>query len=124
MRGISVLALLLLSIPAHAAEEPSGSDKFKGNIDHERAALTASDRSRLAPGAELNVLPASGVILSLAAPAEAKLPTPPERVPEDGALASFASFKAAPKAGGGAKGHSQVHQIRAFGETLRAAGLG
>ena len=89
MRGASVLALLLLSIPAHAAEEPSGSDKFKWYID----------RSRLTPGAELNVLPASGVILSLAAPAEAKLPTPPERVPEDGTFAGFASFKAAPKAG-------------------------
>lgn len=95
------------------------------------------------------MLPASGVILSLAAPAEAKLPTPPERVPEDGTFAGFAGFKAAPKAGvytislsagawidvvqdghflkpkgfSGAKGHSQVHQIRAFGETLCAAGL-
>jgi hypothetical protein len=98
MRGVSVLALLLLSISAHAAEEPSGCDKFKWNIAHERAALTASDRSRLTPGAELNVLPSSGVILSLAAPAEAKLPTLPERVPEDGTFAGFASFKAAPKA--------------------------
>ena len=95
MRGVSVLALLLLSMPVLAAEEPSGCDKFKWNIDRERAALTASDRTRLTPGAELNVLPASGVILSLAAPAEAKLPTPPE----GGTFAGFASFKAAPKAG-------------------------
>ena len=37
--------------------------------------------------------------LALLAPAEAKLPTPPERAPKEGTFAGFASFKAAPKAG-------------------------
>ena len=87
-RGALVGFLLLFSIArAGAAEEPSGCDKFKWNIDHARAALTASDRARLASGAELNMLPASGVILSLVAPADAKLPTPPERAPKDGTFA-------------------------------------
>ena len=36
-----------------AAEEPSGCDKFKWNIDRERAALTAPDRVKLASGGEL-----------------------------------------------------------------------
>ena len=37
--------------------------------------------------------------LTLVTPAEAKLPTPPERAPKDGTFAGFASFKTAPKAG-------------------------
>ena len=32
-------------------------------------------------------------------PAEAKLPTPPERAPKEGTFAGFTSFKAPPKAG-------------------------
>ena len=32
-------------------------------------------------------------------PAEAKLPTPPERAPKEGTFAGFATFKTAPKAG-------------------------
>ena len=53
----------------------------------------------LASGTELTALPARGVILALVAPAEAKLPSPPERGPKDGTLAGFASFRTAPKAG-------------------------
>ena len=99
MRGVSVIALLLLCSPALAAEEPSGCDKFKWNIDHERAALTAADRAKLTSGSELNALPSSAVILSLVTPAAAKLPTPPERAPRDGTFAGFASVRTAPKAG-------------------------
>ena len=100
MRTVSIVALLLISVvQAWAAEEPSGCDKFKWNIDHERAALTSTDQQMLASGTELTALPARGVILALVAPAEAKLPSPPERGPKDGTLAGFASFKTAPKAG-------------------------
>jgi hypothetical protein len=100
MRGASLIALLVLSAaPAWAAEEPSGCDKFKWPIEHERAALTAADRAKLTSGAELTALPASGVILSLVTPADAKLPTPPERAPKDGTFAGFTSVKTAPKAG-------------------------
>ncbi len=37
--------------------------------------------------------------LGLRAPAEAKLPSPPERAPKEGTFAGFTSIKAAPKAG-------------------------
>jgi hypothetical protein len=94
-----VLFLLLASAPVRAAEEPSGCDKFKWNIDHERAALTAPDRTKLTSGSELNALPSSGVILGLVAPAAAKLPRPPERAPKDDTFAGLTSFKTAPKAG-------------------------
>ena len=52
MRAPLLIALVLLgTAPAWAAEEPSGCDKFKWNIEHERAALTAPDRVKLAPAA-------------------------------------------------------------------------
>jgi hypothetical protein len=100
MRAAFFVALLLLSAaPAWAADEPSGCDKFKWPIDRERAALTAADRTKLASGAELAALPATGITLALAAPGDAKLPTPPERTPKEGTFAGFASVKSAPKAG-------------------------
>jgi hypothetical protein len=100
MRTAFTLALLLFSaVPALAAEEPSGCDKFKWDIGHERAALMAADRAKLTSGAELNALPASGVILNLVAPAEAKLPMPPERAPKEATFAAFVSVRTAPKAG-------------------------
>ena len=96
----SVVALLLLSsAPAWTAEEPSGCDKFKWNIDHERAALAAADRAKLASGSEVAALPSTGMILGLRAPSEAKLPSPPERAPKEGTFAGFTNFKTAPKAG-------------------------
>lgn len=84
------------SAPAWAAE-PSGCDKFKWSIDKERAALTAQDRLKIASGADL-AIPAAA-ILDLKTPAEAKLPTSPERKPKDGTFAGFARFQKAPKAG-------------------------
>jgi hypothetical protein len=99
MRTAVLILALLGSVPAWAAEEPSGCDKFKWNIDHERAALTAPDRVKLASGAELTSLPTTGLTLSLSAPADARLPTPPERAPKEGTFAGFASFKNPPKAG-------------------------
>jgi len=100
MRKLFVVALLLLcAAPAWAAEEPSGCDKFKWPIERERAALTAPDRAKLSSGNELAALPSSGITLALVTPADAKLPTPPERAPKEGSFAGFTSFKTAPKAG-------------------------
>jgi hypothetical protein len=100
MRSALLVTFVLLgAAPAFAAEEPSGCDKFKWPIEHERALLTAPDRVKLASGAELSAIPATGMTFTLATPAEARLPTPPERAPKDGTFAGFASFKAAPKPG-------------------------
>jgi hypothetical protein len=100
MRAPLFIAFVLLgAVPAWAAEEPSGCDKFKWNIDHERAALTAPDRIKLASGGDVAALPSTGMTLDLSAPAEARLPTPPERAPKEGTFAGFTSFKAPPKAG-------------------------
>jgi hypothetical protein len=100
MRAPLLIALVLLgTAPAWAAEEPSGCDKFKWPIDRERAALTAPDRVKLASGGDVAALPSTGITLALLTPAEAKLPTPPERAPKEGTLAGFANFKSPPKAG-------------------------
>jgi hypothetical protein len=94
-----VVLTLLAAAPAFAAEEPSGCDKFKWNIEHARALLTAPDRTKLNSGSELAAMPAKAVTLALVSPADAKLPTPPERAPKDGTLAGFARITSAPKAG-------------------------
>jgi hypothetical protein len=98
-KTLFVVLTLLAAGPALAAEEPSGCDKFKWNIDHARAALTAPDRAKLTSGSELTALPATGVTIALVAPADAKLPTPPERAPKEDTFAGFAKFPAVPKAG-------------------------
>jgi hypothetical protein len=98
-KSFFVALTLLTATSAWAAEEPSGCDKFKWNIDHARTALTAPDRTKLNSGSELAALPATGVTLALVAPADAKLPTPPERAPKDGTFAGFAKFPSVPKAG-------------------------
>jgi hypothetical protein len=97
MHARLIVALTLLGSTPVWAAEPSGCDKFKWPIDKERAALTAQDRPKIASGADLAV--PAGVTLSLKTPAEAKLPSPPERKPKDGTFAGFARFQKAPKAG-------------------------
>ena len=100
MRAAPLIGLLLLgTTPAWSAEEPSGCDKFKWPIERERAALAASDRIKLVSGDELNALPSTGMTIALRPPAEAKLPSPPERAPKQGTFAGFATFKSPPKAG-------------------------
>lgn len=91
--------VLLGTASAFAAEEPSGCDKFKWPIARERAALTAPDRVKLSSGGELAAPPATGIALTLVPPADATLPTPPERTPKEGTFAAYINFKEAPKAG-------------------------
>ena len=100
MRAPLMITLVLFGTSAaFAAEEPSGCDKFKWNIDRERAALSAPDRIKLASGGDLAALPITGMLISLRAPGEAQLPSPPERAPKDGTFAGFANIKGTPKAG-------------------------
>ena len=93
------LTLLTTTSAVWAAEEPSGCDKFKWNIDHARTALTAPDRVKLNSGSEVASLPVTGLTLALVTSADAKLLTPPERAPKDGTFAGFTKFAALPKAG-------------------------
>jgi hypothetical protein len=100
MRASLLITLSLFgAFPAWAAEDPSGCDKFKWNIEHERAALTATDRLTLASGAELAALPKTAITLDLRNPADTKLPLLPERTPKEGTFAGFASVTSPPKAG-------------------------
>jgi hypothetical protein len=100
MRKSLLIALVLIGAgPALAAEEPSGCDKFKWPIDHERVALTAPGRLQLSSGSELAAMPAMAITLALTTPSDARLPSPPERSPKDGTLAGYAAVKSAPKAG-------------------------
>lgn len=99
-RLLLAAALFLLGASSvFAAEEPSGCDKFKWDITHERAVLTAPDRTKVSSGNEFVTLPTSGFTLDLVAPSDAKLPTPPERATKDGTFAGFTKVTAAPQAG-------------------------
>lgn len=98
-RAASAFAFALFGAQSVFAAEPSGCDKFKWPIERERAALTATDRATLGSGADLAAVPASGFTLSLVAPGDAKLPSPPERAPKEGSLAGFARIAAPPKPG-------------------------
>jgi hypothetical protein len=93
MRAALLVALLLVEAPAYAAEEPSGCDRFKWGIARERAALTAPDRIRLASGDELDALPSTAITLALRAPADAKLPSAPERAPREGTFCRLCQFQ-------------------------------
>jgi hypothetical protein len=93
--GILVALLLASAVPALAADEPSGCDKFKWPIARERAALTAPDRAQLASGSEQAALPATAITLKLVAAADAGLPTPPERPPKEGGFSGFTRIKGA-----------------------------
>lgn len=100
MRTSFLVALALFgATPAWPADEPSGCDKFKWGIERERALLTAPDRLKLSSGAEIEAPPSRAVILALRSPAEAKLPTAPERAPKEGTFAGFTSITKPPKAG-------------------------
>jgi hypothetical protein len=97
--SLAAVLILLGAASAFAAEEPSGCDKFKWDITHERAALTAPERPKLTSGTELAALPTYGFTLGLAATSDARLPTAPDRAPKDGTFAGFAKVTGAPKAG-------------------------
>jgi hypothetical protein len=100
MRSALLASFLVLGLaPAWAADEPSGCDKFKWNIDRERAALTAPDRVKLVSGSEIAAWPSTGMTLALTTPTEARLPTPPERAPKEGTFAGFTRFKPSSKPG-------------------------
>ncbi len=100
MRTSLVIAALLSGMAsAHAAEEPSGCDKFKWDITQARAVLVLPNRTATASGSDFADMPATGITLTLLAPAEARLPSPPERAPKEGTFAGYANFKAVPKAG-------------------------
>ena len=76
-----ILLIAALLSPAFAqAGEPSGCDKFKWPLAHERSALSAPQIARLESGAALAFDAAASV--HLAPLAQAKLAMPPERAPK------------------------------------------
>jgi hypothetical protein len=94
MRALLSIAFVLFgAIPASAAEEPSGCDKFKWPIERERAALAAPDRLKIASGDDLKPALPVAAIVSLRPAAEANLPTTPERIPAANTFLGFAIFK-------------------------------
>jgi hypothetical protein len=79
-RTLLTICALAAAAPALAAE-PSGCDKFKWPIEHEQAVLTGA-ATKVDSGASID--PAEKAItLALGPQADAKLPSPPERLPKE-----------------------------------------
>jgi len=97
----ALLALLALSLAAPAfAQEPVGCDKFKWNLDSERAMLRSPDAARAASGTLIDKPLAGAVNVALVPFAEAKLPMAPERRPKQAdSFAGFLRIAALPAAG-------------------------
>jgi hypothetical protein len=97
-RFIFTVCGLLASIPAWA-QEPSGCDKFKWPIDHERAVLT-SDPIKVESGATAELNSTKPFRVALRHMADANLPAPPERAPKSAdSFAGYIRLGAVPKAG-------------------------
>ena len=81
------------------AQEPVGCDQFKWDVTRERAALAQADAPKLASGSDLTGALPQTVILDLKLPADAKLPSPPERAPKADTFAGFGTVKNIPANG-------------------------
>jgi hypothetical protein len=91
MRSAIITAVLAaLAVSPAFAQEPVGCDKFKWPVDRETAALRSTDLKTIASGSDLVAVPFAATI-TLKAPKDAALPTPPERAPKDGTFAGFVS---------------------------------
>ena len=130
MRTPLLIAFVLLgAIPASAADEPSGCDKFKWPIERERAALTAPDRLKIVSGDDLKPALPAAAIISLRPAAEANLPTTPERIPAANTFSGFTVFKSALRPGSytinlSAAGWIDVVQDGRFLRSVTSSGVG
>jgi hypothetical protein len=84
-----VLAACAVAAPAFA-QEPVGCDKFKWPLDKERATLNGTDLPKIVSGDRVTFPIPFGTVVALVPFADAKLPTPPERVPKSSD--SFAGY--------------------------------
>jgi len=91
VKFIAAALSAIVTVPA-LAQEPVGCDKFKWPVERETTALRASDLKTVASGGDLAALPFVAKI-TLKAPKDAALPTPPERAPKDGTFAGFLAAK-------------------------------
>jgi hypothetical protein len=82
------------------AQEPVGCDKFKWPLDKERATLNGTDLPKVVSGAQVAFPIPFATIVGLLPFADAKLPTPPERVPKSpDSFAGYFEAKAPPQGG-------------------------
>lgn len=94
-RRIIALAVVLTALSGASqawAQEPVGCDKFKWDVTRERAALAQTNIPKLASGSALTGSLPQTVTLDLKSPADAKLPSPPERAPKPDTFAGFTTL--------------------------------
>lgn len=87
--ALAALAAVLPGTSPASAQEPVGCDKFKWDVTRERAALAQAGIPKLASGSAMTGSLPQAVMLELTSPADAKLPSPPERNPKPDTFAGF-----------------------------------
>ncbi|OCK58845.1 hypothetical protein [Bradyrhizobium sp. LMTR 3] len=96
--GLVVIALTALFGPAMAADD--GCEKFAWSLARERAAFVATDKTTIAAGDTISVLPAGAVVIRLQPAAQASFAMPPERKPRSERWhGGMVRFPALPKPG-------------------------
>jgi hypothetical protein len=99
----AVLVVWMIAGPALAqqpARESIGCDKFKWQLDKERATLTGTDLPKIASGAQVAFPIPFGIIVALKPFADAKLPAAPEQTPKSpDSFAGYFQVPAPKKAG-------------------------
>lgn len=91
-RRIIALAVTLTVLSGASqvwAQEPVGCDKFKWDVTRERAALGQTGIPKLESGSPITGSLPQAIALDLKPPADAKLPSPPERAPKPDTFAGF-----------------------------------
>jgi hypothetical protein len=97
LRCSLILIALLATVPAFA-QEPVGCDKFKWPLDREKALL--ADAKIIASAGDMQHSLSAAVMVTLVPFADAKLPTPPSRMPKSpDSYAGFVRAPAPPNAG-------------------------
>jgi hypothetical protein len=100
MQKLSIIVVALLIAGPAFAQEPVGCDKFKWNVDKERALLANPGAAKVASGAQIDQPLAGAVTIALVPYTDARLPMDPERKPKDTTTnAGFVKLAALPKAG-------------------------
>jgi hypothetical protein len=98
--GLSIAVLVAFLVPASAAEDAAGCEKFAWSLARERAWFAGSDKVAVAAGERLAAVPKGAFFLRLQPGSQASFALPPERTPKsDDRFGGAVWFAAVERAG-------------------------
>jgi hypothetical protein len=98
--ALSIAALTVFLLPAGAAEDGPGCEKFAWPLTRERAWFAAPDKATVAAGETLTAVPKAAFVIRLQPGSQASFALPPERRPRsDGWFGGTVRFPAVERPG-------------------------